>query len=230
MRRREFVRLLIAAAAAPRVVLGQAGNQPTLAAAPAPAPVPWTMGITQLNSLHLPPTGPEAIAQPSGRFFTTNQMATLRRLCDILLPRSESFPGAIDAGSAEFLDFYIGESNAEIKQMYQNGLDWLDAQSERQFSTAFAGVNSAQADQLLRPWLRAWMTDHLPTEPRAHFVNAIHADIRLATMNSPAWNAALQQKGKAPATGLYWLPIEPDVYRYHEAAAPASTPTCSVHE
>jgi hypothetical protein len=76
----------------------------------------------------------------------------------------------------------------------------------------FSAVSQSQADALIRPWLRAWMTDHPPTEPYQHFINLAHADIRTATINSQKWSEATEASGeRAPGVGLYWFPVEPDV-------------------
>lgn len=217
MERREFVKLLLAAAAA-RVANAQNAGKISLAAAPAPAPVPWTLGIEQLETVDLPATDPGAVAQFRGTFFTARQMSTLRKLCQVLLPALDGKPGAVEAGTPEFLDFFIGESDAASKELYCNGLNWLDAQSAKVCRVPFALANGTQADALLRPWLRPWMEYHLPTEPQAHFVNAVHDDIRLATIHSPAWDQALRLEDAAAAQELYWLPIEPDVYHFRVAS------------
>lgn len=184
------------------------------AEAPAPAPVPWTLGIGQLESVAIPTTEPQAVGQFDAVFFRAEQMATLRRLCSVMLPPIAGRPGALECGTPEFLDVFIGESDEDIRQLYQTGLDWLSAESMKAFGVVFGKTSDGQADGVLRPWLRTWMADHLPTEPRAHFVNAVHADIRLATLNSPAWDRILTSDGHPPAEKLYWLPIEPDVFHF----------------
>jgi hypothetical protein len=65
---------------------------------------------------------------------------------------------------------------------------------------------------VVKPWLRTWMTDHPPTEQHADFINIAHEDIRVATMNSQAWDDAGAAAGQDWVTGgLYWSPIEPDL-------------------
>jgi len=63
-------------------------------------------------------------------------MATLTRLSDVLLPPIGGKPGAMSAGVPAFLDFLVGESPADRKQMYQGGLDWLDAEAKKKGLTA----------------------------------------------------------------------------------------------
>jgi hypothetical protein len=207
MRRREFIRGMVSAVAVPGLVLAQAPSP----SPPLPAPVPWTKGLdaaTPIPSTQLA----DVVAQAEPRFFTQAQMATLERLSDVLVPVLGDRPGALAAQTPAFLDFLIGGSPADRKQLYRGGLDWLDAEAKRRFSVPFARLDAAQADRILQPWMRAWMSDHPPTEPHADFVNIAHADIRNATVNSKVWSETPVGPGQeSPREGLYWYPIEPDV-------------------
>jgi hypothetical protein len=226
MRRRDFVKGILAASAAARAMGAQQATpaapvpQPAvpqaLPPAPpvAPGPTPWMSGLMEVKPLELTTMVPDAVAQTDAHFFNQQQTLTLRRLCEVLMPPLKGFPGALDTGAPEFLDFLIGVSPRQQKQMYQSGLDWLDAESRSKFAVPFAKVTDAQADTLIRPWLRAWMTDHPPTEPHARFINLAHQDIRRATVNSQAWSDATVAAGR-DATGLdlYWYPVDPNIHR-----------------
>ena len=208
MQRRDFVLGMVAAGLAPRLLAQQIAN----AAPPPPAPVPWTLGLN--STTPLPHTQvADAVAQSDWTFFSAEQISALRRLSDVLVPPSGHRPGALQAQAPSFLDFLIGESPAPRKALYTGGLDWLNAAAQTSYGVPFSQTTAAQADALIRPWLRTWMTDHPPTEPHASFINVAHADIRLATMNSKAW---IDVEGQGDAdwvtSGLYWSPIEPDVY------------------
>jgi hypothetical protein len=226
MRRRDFVKAMVAASVTARSMLGEqqavAPSAPPAApptAPTAPGPVPWMRGLMEVKPLPITPLVPDAVAQTNAHFFSDQQIATLRRLSEILMPPLKGYPGATDAGTPEFLDFLIGCSPSDRQQMYRSGLDRLDAEARQHFSISFEAVNAAQADQLLRPWLRTWISDHPPSEPYAHFINIAHSDIRTATINSEAWSAAATAAGQeAPDVGLYWFPIDPDIRR--EAPAP----------
>lgn len=208
MRRRDFIQAMISAVIAPRVLWGQASN-PVL---PPPAPVPWTLGLNPATPV--PKTEiAEVVAQTELHFFTPAQMATLSRLSDVLLPPIGSKPGALAAGVPSFLDFLIGSSPSDRKQMYQAGLDWMEAEARRQFGKPFAQLDTVQIDRLIKPWLRTWMPDHPPIETHADFINIVHDDIREATINSKEWSEAPAEGAQqATPVGLYWSPIEPDVY------------------
>ena len=208
MERREFLRAMAVLAITPKWLLAQQNSN----AAPAlPAPVPWTLGLNPRTPLpHT--TVADAAGETVASFFSATQMATLRRLSDIMMSRTSAHPGALDAKTPEFLDFLIGHSPAVRGSLYTSGLNWLDAQAKLKHSKPFAKLETAQADALLKPWLRTWMTDHPPTQTHADFVNIAHADIRTATMNSQEWFETLDASHREGAMQLYWSPIEPDIY------------------
>jgi hypothetical protein len=229
MLRREFVRSVVAVSVAPRLLLSQQVANP---APPPPAPVPWTLGLNA--KIPLPQTEVvDGIAKTEQRFFTSVQMATLVRLCDVLMPPIGNKPGALQAETPLFLDFLIGSSPAARKKAYTGGLNWLESESQSRYGKAFATLDDGQADTILKPCLRTWMSDHPPTEPHADFVNIAHEHIRTATVNSKAWSEVPSAGALASTeTGLYWYPIEPDIYEassdlahapLHVIAAPKAT-------
>jgi hypothetical protein len=228
MRRRDFVKAMVAASVSAKSMLGQsaagAGAQAQAAPAtlppapvgaaraPAPGPVPWMRGLMESKPLPIGSVLPDSVASSDTKFFSREQMATLRQLCEVMMPPLKGYPGAMDAGAPEFLDFLISVSPPERQRMYKSGLDRLDREARQKFGVAFASVSGAQADALLKPWVKAWMTDHPPSEPYEAFINLAHADIRTATMNSQVWVETAEAAGeRAPGTGLYWYPVEPDV-------------------
>jgi hypothetical protein len=231
MRRREFVRAIVSVIVAPRLLFSQQTAKPAL---PPPAPVPWTLGLNPRTPL--PHTeAADGNAQTERGFFTTLQMATLIRLCDVLLPPVGEKPGALQAETPLFLDFLIGSSPVARRSVYTGGLNWLDSEAQKRYRKPFAKLENAEADLLLRPWLRTWMSDHPPTEPHANFVNIAHDDIRTATANSKVWSETTSS-GAHDFSGsdLYWYPIEPDVHAVssnctlksaHVMAAPKATNT-----
>jgi hypothetical protein len=225
MRRRDFVKAIVAASATAKSMLGQQSATPVAPSVPsatptAPGPVPWMRGLMEVKPLPITSIVPDAVAQTDAYFFNAQQLATLRRLSEILLPPLKGYPGAKEAGTPEFIDFLIGVSPTERQQMYQSGLDRLDAEAKQHFGVAFSELEKSQADQLIRPWLRTWMTDHPPTEPYARFINIAHSDIRTATINSQAWSDA---RRRAPDMELYWFPVDPDIHR--EGPASVRRPT-----
>jgi hypothetical protein len=153
----------------------------------------------------------DSVATTDASFFTAVQMATLTHLADILVPATASHPSASQADSPAFLDFLIGHSAASRGALYKGGLDWLDMQAKLKYKKPFAELDGDEADAMLMPWLRTWMQDHPPTESHADFINIAHADIRTATANSRSWHMKTAT-GEDSAVGLYWSPIDPDIY------------------
>ena len=236
MKRRDFVRALVAASVtcksllgghAAAQVAGQAAGQVTPAVPPAappqtptaPGPVPWMRGLEEARPLAVNAIVPDAVAETNTHFFNDRQMATLRRLSEVLMPPWKKYPGAIEAGAPEFLDFLIGTSPADRQQTYRAGLDRLDADARKSGAASFAAASAEQADAVIRPGLRVWMNDHAPSEPFAYFINTVHSDIRTATVNSQAWSEAAALDGQESEKGLYWFPVDPDLHRENSAAA-----------
>lgn len=230
MRRRDFVKAIVAVPVTARTMFGQtatlpsgektsASQSPSTTAVPPASETAPRAAEPQVNFDYrthmLPGTVPDAVAATQEHFFDSQQMATLRKLGDILLPPLNGYPGSTQAGAPEFIDFLIGVSPVEQQHLYQSGLDRLNANAQKQFGVRFAEVNAEQADALLRPWLKAWMHDHPPTESFTRFINLAHQDIRTATMNSQAWSIEATSAGeRAPGIGLYWSPIDPDIQMY----------------
>jgi len=217
MRRRDFVRALVSFFVAGKAARAQQRmNDPTL---PPPAPVPWTLGLNARTPIPATELADD-VATAELSFFTPLQMRTLTRMSDVLLPPLNGKPGAVQAQTPSFLDFLISSSAESRQKVYTGGLDWLEEMAQSKYKTPFAQLDDAQAGELLKPWLRAWMSDNPPTEAHADFINVAHDDIRSATVNSKAWND-VPSVGAEPSTetGIYWLPIEPDVYGENPAFA-----------
>lgn len=223
MRRRDFVKGVVAVPVSATTLLGQ--TAPVSPQQEHPNPLTPSGQSLETSSAAtsgfnyrtqpIPTSVPDAFAVTESRFFSSQQMATLRRLGDVLLPPMNGYPGSSQSGTPEFLDFLLGSSPPERKHLYISGLDRLNSESEQQFGIPFAQLSPDQADRLIRPWLRAWMQDHPPVEPFADFINIAHHDIRTATMNSRAWSIAATSSGeRAPGMGLYWSPIDPDIEKY----------------
>jgi hypothetical protein len=218
MKRRDFVRTLVSFFVAGKAAFSQQQHvgDPTL---PPPAPVPWFTGLNSRTPIPATELA-DHVAATDLTFFTPLQMGTLTRLSDVLLPPLNGKAGAVKAQTPMFLDFLIGSSSETRKKTYSGGLDWLEASAQAKYKTAFAQLDDEQAGELLKPWLRTWMSDHAPTEPHADFINIAHDEIRTATVNSKAWNEVPSINAE-PSTevDVYWLPIEPDVYGENPAYA-----------
>jgi hypothetical protein len=69
-----------------------------------------------------PPPGASAVYGPP-RFFTAEEMATVSRIADLIIPPTET-PGATQAGVPAYID-YVVDSNEEWRKLYRDGIAWL---------------------------------------------------------------------------------------------------------
>jgi hypothetical protein len=187
MKRRLFVQALAAIPAAAQV-----------APQAAPQTTPQTAQDPKLES-----SVAEFAADAMPHFFTPPQLEALRRVSDLLMPATNTSPGALAAGAPEFLDFLIGASGPDRQRIYKAGLDGLNAQAQKQFSKAFENLDNSQADILLAPLHAPWTFDE-PTEPVARFLRVAKVDMRTATVNSRPSAAGRRIAG----SGLYWYPLD----------------------
>lgn len=147
---------------------------------------------------------------PVPHFFTAGQYSALRKLSDLLQPAVNGTPGALDAKVPEFLDFLISVSPADRQQLYQGGLDALNAAATAHGSKSFADLGAADAASVMAPLREPW-TYEPPSDPLAHFLREAKHDVHTATANSREFNKAGAAAGggrRFGAQGLYWLPIE----------------------
>lgn len=193
MKRRRFIQT-VAAAPAIAIPATAPAAQPAVPRPQAEAPK------FELSSL-------DAVGETTTRFFSAVQLSTLRKLSNILMPAMNGMPGALEAGAPEFLDFLIGASAADRKQLYKNGLDTLQTQAQKKFGKAFADLNETQAGELLAPLRKPW-TYNPPTDPFERFLREVKADVRTATINSREYSTAGSAGRRGGGMGQYWYPID----------------------
>lgn len=197
MKRRRFIQTL---AAAPAIAVP--ASLETNAQSPAGAPRP------QEEAPKLEFASLDAAAETMPRFFSAAQFAALKKLSEILMPPLNGMPGALEAGAPEFLDFLIGKSPADRKQLYTAGLNALNAQATKRFGKTFADVTEAQGAELLAPLKQPW-TYEPPADPFARFLREAKQDVRTATMNSREYTTAGSAGSRrGGGIGQYWYPID----------------------
>lgn len=222
MKRRRFVKALVAAPAIPAVMAQQpatnpANNNSPAPNSPAPPPLDATTPPAPLNRTPGPAAAPttlptgvaDEIAESTPKFFTAAQFAALRRLSEIIMPSINGAPSALDAKAPEFLDFLLSRSQQDRQQLYRVGLDQLNAQAKKLHNKTFAETDTAQATVMLAPLKQPWTFDP-PTDPLAAFLRAAKQDVRTATVNSREYSAAAgSARGRrGGGGGLYWYPID----------------------
>ena len=213
MKRRSFVRTLVAAPMAPLAVSAPQAVAPQATTPVAPASPARRFGVHDVPNLALTPS--DLTAQQVREFFTVEQFAALERLAQLFVPALKGMPSALDAHAPEFLDFLIRVSPEETQHLYKNGLDGLNAQAQQQFHKPFAELDAAQADRIVRPLLTAipWERER-PADPAKRFIAQVHEDLLTATRNSREWAAAVQASGRRErgfnrSSGFYWKPMYP---------------------
>src|SRR5580693_2809893 len=84
----------------------------------------------------------------SPKFFTIAEYTTVERLTEMIIP-SDGGAGAREAGVSEFVDFMVW-SDPSGQYRFRFGLGWLDAHSERLHGKAFAALEPAEQNEILR--------------------------------------------------------------------------------
>ena len=102
-----------------------------------------------------PFTAPDAVAQPGQLFFSSDQMAALEHLGELLVPRIGDRPGSKETNAPKFLEFLISKSPQDRQTLYKNGLDQLNSEATRLHRKAFATLNAEEAKPILKP-RRIW--------------------------------------------------------------------------
>ena len=244
MKRRDFVKGLAAATTAGAALAQE--KAPPQAKNPAPSPSTVNQGSTSVapnnasspaataqlqqnaafHSPNIPTTLPDTVATTDTHYFAPVRYATFVHLCEIMMPASGGYPGALEADTPQFLDFHVAGSPADRQAMYNDGLDRLNADSMKKFNIAFAKTDAKQADAVIRPFLKGWLTNHPPREKHERFIALAHRDIRTATLNSPVWAATAEASGeRTPGVGLYWAPIDPGIETWvSKGASTAAAP------
>jgi hypothetical protein len=198
MKRRKFIQTLAVTPAAALPVVSESQAQTPAQRPQGEAP----------KSLNLEASSLDVGGETTPRFFSAQQLAALRKLCNLILPPINGMPGALETGAPEFLDFHVSKSGAERQQLYKGGLDSLNAQATKRFGKAFAEVTETQASELLAPLRQAW-TYVPPTDPFARFLREAKQDIRNATINSREYTMAASSGGRrGGGLGQYWYPID----------------------
>ena len=91
---------------------------------------------------------PRLSGQPLGP-FTAHQADTVSRICDLILPRTDT-PGAVDAGVPAFIAVIVGEWYLpEDKARFMEDLGGIDARSRSRWSRDFIQLTEDEQVALL---------------------------------------------------------------------------------
>ena len=219
MKRRRFVKALVAAPVVPAVMAQQpaTNNNSPAPNSPAPPPLEATTPPAPLNRTptaaaaptKLPTAVADEVADMNPKFFNAAQFSALRRLSEILMPAINGAPSALDAKAPEFLDFLLSESPQERQLLYRSGLDRINAEAKKRFNKTFAETDQTQATAIMAPLKEPWTYDP-PADTLAAFLRAAKQDVRTATINSREYASAAGNAGnrRGSGLGLYWYPLD----------------------
>jgi gluconate 2-dehydrogenase gamma chain len=91
----------------------------------------------------------ETVAPQAPAFFDKQQYATITELASLIIPTDET-PGAKEARVNEYIDMIVGESDADVKKVYIDGLAWLDKTSMERFKNKFVDSSAKQQVEILK--------------------------------------------------------------------------------
>jgi gluconate 2-dehydrogenase gamma chain len=81
-------------------------------------------------------------------FFTTDEMATITLLADIIIPKDEVSGSASDAKVPEFIEFIVKDMPQHQLPM-RGGLRWLDVECIKRYTKAFKDCTAQQQIQMV---------------------------------------------------------------------------------
>jgi len=90
----------------------------------------------------------EAAAPKAATFFDKQQYATITELASLIIPTDQT-PGANEARVNEYIDMIVGESDADMKKLYLDGLAWLDRTSTERHRNRFVDLSAGQRVEIL---------------------------------------------------------------------------------
>ena len=82
------------------------------------------------------------------KFLTVAELATIKVLCDIIIPADEKSGSASDAGVPQFIEFIVKDM-PQHQTPIRGGLKWLDLESNKRFSKIFTLCTKAQQLQIV---------------------------------------------------------------------------------
>ncbi len=84
------------------------------------------------------------------RYFSPQQLKTLEALVETIIPADEHSPGAKDAGVAEYIDAIVADAPAETKQLWREGLLYLNQAATKVFGKSYEECSSSDQTAMLR--------------------------------------------------------------------------------
>ena len=86
------------------------------------------------------------VYKPKG--LTAHEYKTVQRLSELIIPKDEVSPSALEAGAPEFIDLLCSQSE-EMLAIYTGGLAWLDRAVEKRSKNSFVDASPAEQTAML---------------------------------------------------------------------------------
>jgi len=118
-----------------------------LGALPLAAALPDVAGAEAMDAPSY--DAPQSLAPAAPRFFTPHEMATVRVLSDLVIPRDERSGSATEAGVPEFMDYMLHDASERTRVEMRGGLAWLDTETRKRFGSNFINASHAQQTNIL---------------------------------------------------------------------------------
>ncbi|MDE3003936.1 MAG: gluconate 2-dehydrogenase subunit 3 family protein [Gemmatimonadota bacterium] len=209
MDRRQALKVMAIAAAAPTVAscTPEAGSD--LAELPAPASNPKAAGTAWDPDLVSPTV-------PWERSLTADELESLAALCDVIIPADDRSSSASQVGAHDFIDEWVSapyDGNANDQVLVRGGLVWLDREAAQRFGDGvrFRGLSPEQQHAICDDICYA------PNAPDGYEAAARFFD-RVRDLTSTAfWTTQvgmddLEYVGNVPLA--QWDPPPPEVLRH----------------
>ncbi|WP_031500336.1 gluconate 2-dehydrogenase subunit 3 family protein [Bryobacter aggregatus] len=157
----------------------------------APAALAWQDTVP-----NIPTSAADGVAMGLPRFFSPADLKSFQELGETLIPAFDGRPGAREAEAAEFLDFLLAQSPADLQTLYRSGVATWNLRRK-------AG-NAAALKELSEPW-----TYKGSSTSYGKFLHAAKLAFHQATVNSRQWAEAMSTRSRSAAgIGAFWLPTE----------------------
>ena len=161
------------------------------------------------QEVHQMATASQASGPYTPKALSDQAYRTLVRLTDLIIPVENGKPGAVAAGAAAWIDMLASE-NPQLKEIYTNGLAWLDERMKKRGATDFAGA--APADQTALLDLIAYRRNQSPElDPGIQFFTMARRMTVDAFYTSEIGIADIDYQGNRPQA-TYSAPTEAIAY------------------
>ncbi|MBM3794858.1 MAG: gluconate 2-dehydrogenase subunit 3 family protein [Acidobacteria bacterium] len=118
-----------------------------------------SMGVLDLEAaqhVHAANAGEKAAAGGPYKVktFQAEEYKTLRRLCELIVPKDDVSGSALDAGAPEFIDLLCSQ-NQRLADIYHGGLAWFDAQMRKRVGNRFVEATATEQTAMLDTLVKA---------------------------------------------------------------------------